>query len=171
MQITLGNWSLSAAYFSSTEVMAILQFKQDFWTELNLLVIWPIRMRQDEPVASRCLSWNLEKPHLTQWCQKYRTAGFIHDIFSSINVRPSKTNPNHIVSQNRQMNLMFKHEQPRELQLYYLAHWGCVGVSVCMFVHARLFSVERLSRYWFLCRTSALHAQISSTSCHPFDFL
>lgn len=42
--------------------MVTPQFKEDLWTELNLLVMWPLRMRKDEAVASKCLSQNMEIP-------------------------------------------------------------------------------------------------------------
>lgn len=42
--------------------------------------------------------------------------------------------------------------------------------SLCMPVHACQFFVGGLSSYWFWCHTCALHAEISSTRCYPFDF-
>lgn len=108
------------------------------------------------------------------------------------NVHPTEIKTSCIISQNRQIKVIFffffskvwllvsnvrlqkmivglsRMSNPDSYQTVkcYLAH--CVGVFC---VHACQFSVGGLSSYWFLCHTSALRAEISSTSCHPFDFV
>lgn len=134
--------SMAAADFSSTG-WQLFASKHKRWTELNLLVMSPLRVRQDKEPTSGWLSSNLEiVPVDVSQQTAHTSAGMVAKLRLLVSVQKDGCWSNCWTGGGG---------------------WGVCGRFLVFFVGGR-------SSYWFRCHAGALHAEISSTRCYPFDF-